>query len=233
MNRMMIPTAALAMCAAATAASGAEAPTKVRTTGAATVKAMPDTAAFQFSVVTSGKDAKAASAENAKKAEAILERLKAVVPTDAEIETEGYSIDPQRKYPKGGGGPGEITGYTVRNSVSVRMKGVDRVGEVLDVVTQAGADQVNSVRFELGDPDAVHAEALQKAVAKARASAEAIAAALGQRVLRVATVEEQGAAAPRPMMMTARAEMVGNAPPMEPGEVEVRAQVTLETEVGP
>lgn len=230
MNRMMIPAAALAVCAAA---SGAETPTMVRTTGEATVKAMPDTAAFQFSVVTFGAEAKPASAENAKRTQSILKKLKAELPKDADVETEGYSIQPQRKYPKGGGGPGEITGYTVRNSVSVRMKGVDKVSEILGVVTEAGADQVNWIRFELDDPDELHAQALREAVAKARKSAEAIAGALGMRVLRVASVDEQGTAQPRPMMMQARAAMSESAPPMEPGEVEVRAQVTVETEVGP
>lgn len=234
MNGMMIPAAALAVCAAATGASGAEKPTLVRTTGEATVKAMPDTAAFQFSVVTFGEDAKTASAENAGRTEAILKKLKAALPADADVETEGYSIEPQRKYPKGGGGPGEITGYTVRNSVNVRMKGVEKLSGVLDVVTQAGADQVNWVRFELDNPDELRARALREAVGKARASADVIADALGMRVLRTASVDEQGTAQPRPMMMMqARGAMNESAPPMEPGEVEVRAQVTVETEVGP
>ena len=53
----------------------------------------------------------------------------------AKIETEGYAVDPQRKYEKNG--PGQITGYRVRNHVSVWLPGVE------DVAAEAP---------ELGDP---------------------------------------------------------------------------------
>lgn len=202
----------------------------MRTTGEAIVEAAPDTARFQVSVVTYGADAKEASAENARRTDALIKKLEARLKNKGEIQTEGYSIEPSRKRSRNEG-PGEITGYTVRNSVSVETKEIERLGEILDAATAAGADQVNWVRFELSDAEATHAKALREAVSKARSSAEAIARALGMQVARVVSVEQQGAA-PRPMVRMAQARMESTTTPIEPGEVEIRAQVALEVELG-
>lgn len=218
------------MLLSAAAAAHAAAGTSVRTTGEATVRAQPDTARFQLSVMTFGDDAEQAAAENAQRTDAVLAQLKSKLKKGAEIRTEGYSIEPSRKRPRNEG-PGEITGYTVRNNISVETKELERMGEILDLATRAGADQVNWVRFELSDPGESHAEALRRAVAQARRSADAIAGALGTKVARVVSVNEDGAAPPRPMMM-ARAQMESMAAtPIEVGEVDVQARVTLEVEL--
>ena len=196
--------------------------------------AQPDTVSFELSVLTVGSDAKQASADNAKRVQSILDQLKPALPADAKVETKGYSIQPSRKFPDNGSGPGKITGYTVQNRIGVEMKDLERLGAVLELVTDSGADEINWVRFELSDAKEPTGEALKQAVERARNSADSIADALGMSVSSIVSVEEQGSAPPRPMMMMAQSRMEkagGGAPPIEVGEVEIRAQVTLEVEI--
>ena len=121
--------------------------------------------------------------------------------------------------------------YLARNIVEVRVDDINRAGEVLDAAVGSGATSVSGVRFDLKDRSAAERDALRKAVADARGRADAAAAGAGMRVDRVVRIEEQRVMLPeppRPMMMT-RQSMVADAgaPPMSPGELEIRATVTM------
>ena len=107
---------------------------------------------------------------------------------------------------------------------------------VIDAATQAGANHVQGIQFTLRDQDAVRAEALREAVLRARAEADVLAAALGLKVLRVLSVEENSPrvvpvrvfdGAPRAMATAAPAT------PVEAGTLDVTADVTLSVEAGP
>jgi uncharacterized protein len=96
---------------------------------------------------------------------------------------------------------------------------------------------VQGIQSTLRDQDAVRAEALRKAAAQARTEADVLAAALGLRVVRVLTVEENSphvtpvrvyaGAAPRAAMAAAPPT------PVEAGTLDVTANVTLSVEVSP
>jgi len=98
-----------------------------------------------------------------------------------------------------------------------------------------GANRIQGIQFTLRDQDGVRAQALREAALKARAEADVLAAALGLRVLRVLTVEENS-----PHVMPIRFDgaartMVTSAvatTPVESGTLDVSAQVTLSVEVG-
>jgi uncharacterized protein len=81
----------------------------------------------------------------------------------------------------------------------------------------------------------VHAEALRKAVAKARADVDVLAQALGLKTVRVLSVEETGARFV-PMMRTMAANAQAGAEvatPVESGSLDISASVTLIVEVAP
>lgn len=78
-----------------------------------------------------------------------------------------------------------IIGYEARNSVEIALGAMDRVGEAIDVATAAGANSVESVSFELRNPDQSHARALAEALNRAMAKAKSMAAAIGARIVRV------------------------------------------------
>jgi uncharacterized protein YggE len=207
-----------------------ETPT-VRATGEAVVQAKPDQAKIDIGVVSQATTAQAAAAQNAKALEGVLAALRKALGPKPEIRTISYSVNPDYRYPKEGGRP-TITGYSARNVVQVTTNDLDKVGPVIDAATQAGANTIHRLQFTLRDEQAVRAQALQEASRKARSNAEAIAAALGVRVVRVLSAETGGGVTPRYEMAQAAAMMDSRAAtPVEVGTIDVHAQVSLTLEI--
>lgn len=205
----------------------------IRTTGDATVFAKPDRAKLDIGVVTQAPNAQAAAAQNASQTEAMIAALRRSLGTAAEIHTSGYSLTPNFSYPKPGGQP-VLNGYTASNTVEIITNDLANVGKVIDAGTQAGANNVRGIEFQLRDETAVRAEALRQASLQARASADAMAAALGLKVLRVLAAEEGSPQVIRPMRsMAMAAAPSAPATPIEAGNIQVQATVTVTVEVAP
>ena len=83
-----------------------------------------------------------------------------------------------------------ITGYTATNVVEVTLDDLTLVNKVIDTATQSGANVVQKLQFQLKNRAAVRAQALRQAAQQARISADAIAAGLGVKVVRVMSAEE-------------------------------------------
>jgi len=142
------------------------------------------------------------------------------------IRTTGYSIQQDFDFTNGRRVPRD---YVARNGIEVRLDGVDRVGEILDLTVQAGATSVTGVRFDLKDRTMLERDVLMHAVEDARARADALAAGAGRTVDRVIRIDDsrQPRIPTQPVMMM-RTQAADNAQtPIEPGLIEIRAQVTL------
>ena len=172
----------------------------VVTVGQATLTRAPDLAFVTASVETRAANPRDAQRLNAETIAAVLAKLAAArIPKDA-LRTLGYDIQQQFDYVQGKQVP---RGYLARNSVEVKIDDVARVGEMLDVVVQAGANGVGGVRFDIKDRDAAEREALRMAVADARARADAAASGAGRTIDRVLRIEESRDGQPAPMPCTA------------------------------
>jgi len=184
--------------------------------------------------VTIAAESRAASPREAQRQNteamgAVQQKLKALgLPADA-VRTLSYDLQPEFNYASG---RQVLKGYVSRNTIEVRLDEIERVGEVVEASVSAGATSVRDIRFDLKARGVAERDALKQAAADARARAEALAAGIGRTIDRILRVEEQGAVMeplPRPMVGM-RAEAVAAAPPpvpVEPGELEVRARVTL------
>lgn len=173
---------------------------------------------------TRAQNPRDAQRQNAETMSAVQQRMAALgIPKDS-TRTVGYTVQQEFDFPNGKRVP---RGYLARNALEVRVDAIDRTGEIMDAAVQAGATSVSGVRFELKDAAAAEREALRLAITDARSRAEAAAAAVNATIDRVWRIEEsrQVNAMPRPMMM-ARADQSPDTP-IEPGTVEIRAQVTL------
>ncbi len=193
----------------------------------------PDQAQIDVGVVTEAKNAQAAATENAEKLDAVLAELRKLLGPGADIKSTSYLLTPMYHYPKEGGTP-TITGYSATNVLQVKTNDLTQVGKIIDMATQSSANRIQSLQFTLKDEQAVYIQALREAVAKARAKGEAIASALGLKIVRVLSVEEGGPLS-RPVYaegMQARAAAPVQTP-VEPGTIEVRARVTLTVEIAP
>jgi uncharacterized protein YggE len=178
-------------------------------------------------VETRARNPRDAQRQNAEIMAAVQQRvLAAGIPKEA-VRTLGYSIQQEVDYVNGRRVPRE---YVARNGIEIRLDAVDRTGEFLDLVVQAGATSVGGVRFDLQDRASAEREALRLAVADARARAEAAAAGAGRSIDRVLRIEDGGfdMAPPRPVMQTMMREAAADAStPVEPGTIEIRSQVRL------
>ena len=207
---------------------------KVAVTGDSIVQAQPDTAILTVSVVTQGRTALDAQQENATKSDAVIRALKSAAGVGAEIKTSGYSLQPMRVYKEGQ--PPTITGYEARNSVTVTLADLTKVGAVIDAAGVAGSNDVAGISFTLRKDRPARDQALAEATKEALAKAQVLATALGGRVVRIVEVQEEGVVPPRPIyadqfqMRTMKAE----ATPIEVGTLDItsRVQLVAEVEIG-
>ena len=208
-------------------------PPAITVNGEATIAAEPDQAQIDIGVTTQARSAPDASKENAERLARVLAEVKKLLGKGDEVKTSGYSLNPQYRYPQGG--KPEIVGYTANNIVRIKTTKLDDVGKLIDAAMQAGANNINRLMFTLKDEEAARLDALRQASAKAKAKAEAIAASLGLKILRIASVTE-GERSFQPIFRQtpmARGEaLTAQAPtPVEPGTVDVKSTVSLTVEV--
>lgn len=207
--------------------------TRVMVAGDSIIQAQPDTAILTISVVTQNRSAIQAQQENAAKTDAVVRALKAAAGTGAEVKTSGYSVQPQRVYKENQ--PPTITGYEVRNSVTVTTGDLTKVGAIIDAAAQAGSNDISGIAFTLRQDRQARDRALGEATQEAVSKARLIATALGGRVVRIVEVQEEGfqQRPPVPIYQT-ETFMAGKsavATPIEVGSLEITSRVQVIAEV--
>lgn len=209
--------------------------TRIVVAGESVVHARPDTANVTVAVVTQGQTALAAQQENARQTDAVVRAVKSAAGAGAQVETSGYSLQPQYVYRQNESPV--IQGYQARNAVNVTLSDLTRVGGVIDAATGAGANNVDSLSFTLRDDAAARDESLAGATREALRKAQIMARALGGRVVRVVEVQE-ATDQPRPVpiyktqMTMARAAEAETPTPIETGTLDVRSRVQLVADIG-
>jgi uncharacterized protein YggE len=205
-------------------------PPIIRTQGEAVLTVEPDLAELQIGMVTEDPSAKAASQNNAVRADAVLKTLYELLGRNADIKTIGYSINPVYATPRDGNSV--ITHYRATSMVRVKTDKIKQVGEIIERANKAGADTAGALQFTLKDDSAVQLKALEQASLEARAKANAIASALGLKIIRILEVEEIDRG-PGPIFRSrgfAEADMASASTPIEAGTVEIDAAVVLTAE---
>jgi uncharacterized protein YggE len=199
----------------------------VVTGGEAVVRRAPDRAFITAAVESRARNPREAQRANAEAMTLIQQRLSAAgIPKDS-IRTLGYTIQQEVDFVNG---KRVLRDFLARNAVEVRLDEIERAGEILDIAVAAGATNVSDVRFDLKDRASAEREALRLAVADARARADVAAAGAGMTVDRVLRIQDSGHVGPPPRPMVAFAREAADAQvstPIEAGEIEVRAHVTL------
>ena len=204
--------------------------TRVMVSGDSIVQAQPDTAILNISVVTQAKQALEAQQQNAIKSDAVVRALKAAVGSSAEVKTSGYSLQPQRVYKEGQ--PPNISGYEARNSVTVTLSDLSKVGAVIDAAGQAGANDVGGISFTLRQDRPAKDSALKEATREAVSKAQVIAQALGGRVTRIVEVQEEGfQRPPQPIYAETFMKRDNVSTPVEVGSLEISSRVQLTAEI--
>lgn len=208
----------------------------VSITGEGKVSAQPNIASVQVGLVTDNADVAAAQKENTGKMNKMILAVKALGVADADVQTSQYQIFPKYDYTNG---KTTISGYTVSQSVTIKIRDLSKISAVLNATGQSGANQVSGLQFTIDDPASLEAQARDKALVQAGQKARVLAQALGVNLVRVVSYSEY---APQggPMPMFARGAEVGigggidasaPAPSIQPGSNEIKVNVNVVYEI--
>ncbi|WP_429806346.1 SIMPL domain-containing protein [Ensifer sp. B1-9] len=232
--------AAFAAAFAGVAAAQAEESDKDKATivvaGEGRATAAPDMAVLQLSVVKDAKTAREALDANNKTMAEVLKALRADGIADRDLQTSGFSVNPQYNYPTnndGGNRPPELIGYQVINGVSVRVRDLTKLGEIVDKSVTLGVNQGGGIQFTNDKPEPIITEARKAAVADAIVKAKVLAEAAGVSLGKVVNISEQGyRPEPVPMMRAGMAkEYAADAVPVATGENSYNVMVNVTFEI--
>ena len=231
----LLVASSLALSSMLTPALANPAPT-IDVTGQGEAAVAPDMAILSLSVMREAETAREALDQANEAMGEVIEAMRGEGVEGRDLQTSGLSIEPRYVYPERAGEEGpRIVGYQVSNTLTVRVRDIERVGEVLDLSVTLGVNQGGSIVLTNDDPAAALEDARTAAVANAKSKAETLAEAAGVRLGRVMSISEQTRGAePRPMaapQMAMRVAAEDASVPIEAGENTYHVHVNVSFEI--
>ncbi len=201
--------------------------------GEGKVTSQPDLAKMDLGVQVDGATVKAAQEQNTQKMNAITTALIALGVKKEDLQTSQYSIQPKIDW---NSGKQTVLGYTVTQTLSVKVRDLDKAGDVLAKAGELGANQVGGISFTIDDPTSLKDDARIKAIADARKKAEVLAKQLGLDIVKVVTFSENAQGGyPVPMMAKSYGMMdsavAAPSPEIQSGTLDVVSDVSVTFEV--
>lgn len=182
----------------------------------------PDMAIVSVGVVRQAKTAREALSANNEAMRKVLEALKGAGIAERDLQTSGFSINPQYSYPDSNDGtprPPVLTGYEVANQLTIRVRDIARLGAVLDQTVSLGVNQGGDIRFTNAEPEKAVEEARRNAMKNAIGKARVLAEAAGVKAGRILEISEtMDLPEPRPVMRMSMAKEAADAVPVAAGE---------------
>lgn len=235
----LAPLALSTMLTVPALAQDVRGPGTISVEGVGEVTSAPDIAYINSGVTTQGATAREALDANSAAMAELMTTLKAAGIADRDIQTSGFSVQPNYVYTdardaNGYTLPPKIAGYQVFNTVTVRVRALDSLGTILDQSVSVGANTVNGISFGVADPskllDDARKKAFDDALAKARLYADA--ARVGLDDIRSITESQRYGQPPQPYMMREAAMAADSSVPVATGELSftINVQVTWSIE---
>ena len=207
--------------------------------GEGKVEAKPDIGQFSFSVMAEATSAADAQQQSATNINAIMAYLKSAGIAETDIKTQDYNLSPKYAYdrtvcPVGTYCPPsdpKVVGYTVSQTIVVKVRKLDQAGDLITGVGQKGATNISDLSFTIDDPTTLQAEARTKAIADAQQKAAALAGQLGMQLGKLTSFSAANGPTPGPIMYAAKSDAMGSgaavSPSMPTGQSEITSDVTM------
>ena len=208
-------------------------PPAISVTGEANVSVAPDQAQIEGGVTSDAKTAREASDANNAAMGKVLLALKGAGIEEKDYQTSRLSLQPQFATPSKVSERGGIVGFRASNRVTVKVRDVTKVANVIDVLVGAGANEIGGINFTVTQASKVLDEAREKAIADARRKAEIYAKAARVTLGEPISISEEGA--PTPMFRGKMAAPMAAGAPVAQGEetLSVTVSVTWAIKAGP
>lgn len=198
---------------------------KITVSGVGTVSVVPDMARITTGVMTQSSNASEALTQNSAAVQRVFEVLKEAKIADRDIQTSSFNVSPvYEREPQRN--TNRISGYRVSNQVTVRVRKLADLGDVLDALVRAGSNQISGVAFDVDEKAGLMDSLRKSAMADARHRATVLAGEADSKVGRVLSISEAGNIMPRPQPMMARFAAEASVP-IAAGEQEFQIQVTV------
>jgi len=223
-------SAFLGFSAVAAAAQTAEPTPTVTMVGEAEQTGTPDIVYLTVGVTKDGATASQALRASTEATRNVVDVIRKFGLEPRDIQTSGLSIQPRYGKRASSEDRAVIVGYTASNQISLRLRAVERAGELLDAVVAAGSNEIRGIRFDVADRTKLLDGARKLAVDDAKRKAMLYADAAGIRLGAIINLEEEGGGQP-PRPFAARAAGFESAAaasvPVEAGEVAIHASVRI------
>jgi uncharacterized protein len=214
---------------------------KLTVRGEAELRKPADRVQLSVGVINEAKEAGPALEENNQKMHAVVKALTKLGLTDDEYETGRFRVRPVYSRRPRQADPEwkpEIVSYEVANSITIKTKKLDLVGTIIQKANEAGANSVEVTGFDLANSRTYRAEAIATATSNALDDARTLAKAASLKLVRITAINldhepvhtsEMRFTAPNARVMADSTA----APPIDPGDVEIHATVTIMYEIAP
>lgn len=217
---------AAALPAAASGSDSADVPA-ITVRGEGRVQGRPDLMTVSMGVDVNGDTANEALDEANVLATALIETFKGEGVAERDMQTSDLSI-----WPNWDRDSERIVGYHVSNTLTVKLRDLDKAGQVIDTAAGAVGDAVrfHGVSFSIEDTTDLLAEARTDAVERAADQAQQLADAAGVELGDLRAIDDTGGSAPPPTYYGADAEAALRAPdsvPIQEGTQEVTLEVVV------
>jgi len=231
-----MPSLALAQRAAASASASQAPSTLFSVAVRGQASQMADIAVLSAGVTTEAADSKQALRENAARMERVLSAVRAAGVAKEDVHTSAIGLNPRyqhtdRQAPR-------ITGYVASNTLSIKVRDITKLGQILDSLVSQGANQIYGPSFQIDQPESAYDQARHNALNIAQARAALYAQALGLKVRRVVSLAEEsrgGGFGPREMLMAPQARAASADAPNTPvvsGEITLSVNLEVVFELG-
>lgn len=196
--------------------------------------AAPDLAIVSVGVVAQAARARDALTQNSRSMNEVIAAAKEAGIESRDLETSQISLRPQYSRPAQGGREApKVVGYEASNTLSVRVRDLEKLGGVLDRLVSVGANELRGINLTLADPAPLRDKARAAAMKDAIRKAQMLAEAADVRIVRIFSIVEESQSPPRPVAMRMQAEAAASPVPIEAGEQEIRGRVTAVFEIAP
>lgn len=202
----------------------------ISVSGSGSAFGAPDVAVLQMGVSVLKPSVKEARQQAASAMQDVVDSMKDNGIEEKDIQTTRFSVQAEYDYDEG---RQSLRGFRVTNIVTAKLRDIDKTGDVLDDVIEAGGDlvEVQSVNFTIDDPDELREEARREAVEDARQKAETLAELAGVKMGKPLSISET--AGPVPTLYRGATEMgAGPAAPPAPTPIEVgELEVSIDVQI--